>query len=265
MFITTHLSVSVLPGCEDLEMLSVVVRQESCKVCICLFYRPPNSLSFVLDSFQSYLESLAIHQYTNFIVLGDFNIDFFNPTTPLFSRLKSLCPLFSLTQIVKEPTHTHHDGSTSLINLVFMSNPILSNSCFVVPPLSNADHKGIQVQTSWKSTAKHKCDNHSKGRTIWCYSQADWERACDPINSVDWSSLLSDDINEAWSNWSQKFLSIMNECIPKKKLPNRKNLPWLTKKLITMIKRRNLLYKIAKLTGNFSKYRAMRNKVTSEL
>ena len=57
----------------------------------------------------------------------------------------------------------------------------------------------------------------------------------------------------------------MNECIPKKKLPNRKNLPWLTKKPINMIKRRNLLYKRAKLTGNFSKYRAMRNKVASEL
>ena len=38
---------SILPGCEDLELLSVVVRQESCKVCISLFYRPPNSLSFV--------------------------------------------------------------------------------------------------------------------------------------------------------------------------------------------------------------------------
>ena len=165
---------------------------------------------------------------------------------------------------MKEPTHTHHDGSTSLIDLVFMSNPILSNSCLVVPPLSNADHKGIQVQTSWKSTAKHNCDNHSKGRTIWCYSQADWERACDQINSFDWSSLLSDDINEAWSNWSQKFLSIMNECIPKKKLPNRKNLPWLTKKLINMIKRRNLLYKRAKLTGNFSKYRAIRSHLSSD-
>ena len=105
MFITIHLSFSLLPGCGDLELLTVVVRQELCKVCICVFYRPPNSLSFVLNSFQSYLESLAIHQYTNFIALGDFNIDFHNPTTPLFSRLKSLCHLLSLTQIVKEPTH----------------------------------------------------------------------------------------------------------------------------------------------------------------
>ncbi|MCG8625004.1 MAG: hypothetical protein MJE68_23765, partial [Proteobacteria bacterium] len=165
-------------------------------------YRPPNPLSFVLGTFQSYH---WIYTSIQILLLGDFNIDFCNPTTPLFSRPKSLCHLLSLTQIVKEPTHTHHDGSTSLIDLVFMSNPILSNSCFVVPPLSNADHKGIHVQTSWNSTAKHNYDNHSKGRTIWCYSQADWERACDLIDSFDWSLLLSDDINEAWSNWFQKF------------------------------------------------------------
>ena len=79
MFIISHLSYSVLPRCRDLELLSVVVRQESCKVCISLFYRPLSSLPFVLDFLQSYLESLSVHQYTNFILL-DFNIDFCNPT-----------------------------------------------------------------------------------------------------------------------------------------------------------------------------------------
>ena len=123
-----------------------------------MYYRPSSSLSFVLDSFQSYLESLSIHQYTNFILLGDF---FCNPATPLFSRMKSLYHSFSLTQIVKEPTHVHHDGSTSLIDLVFVSNPVLSNSCHVVPPLSNADHNGIYVQTSWRPTAKPGF--HTKG------------------------------------------------------------------------------------------------------
>ena len=190
----------------------------------------------------AYLESLSIYQYTNFILL-DFYIDFCNRITPLSSRLKSLCHLFSLTHIVKEPTHTHHDVSASLIDHVFVSNPVLSNSCDVDPPLSNADHRGIYVQTSWRPTAKHNCDNHSKGRIVWCYSQADWEKAGDLIDSFEWNSLLSDDINEAWSNWSQKFLSIMNECIPQKKLPNHKNLPWLSKRRINLIKQSNLLYK----------------------
>ena len=166
---------------------------------------------------------------------------------------------------MKEPTHIHHDGSISLIDLIFVSNSILSNSCHVAPPLSNADHKGIHMHTSWRPTSKHNSDNHCKGRIVWRYNQANWELANDLINCFDWNSLLSDNINETWTNWSQKFLSIMNECIPKKKLPNRKNLPWLSKKLINLIKWRNLLYKRAKLTGNFTKYKAMRNRVASEL
>ena len=93
--ITAHVNYSLLPqGCKDLELLSVVVHQGSCKVCISVFYRPPSSLSFVLDSLQSYSESLFIHQYTNFILLGDFNIDFCNPVSPLFLRLKSVIYLF---------------------------------------------------------------------------------------------------------------------------------------------------------------------------
>ena len=42
--------------------------------------------------------------------------------------------------MVIEPTHTHHNGQTSVIDLVFVSNPVLINSCDVVPPLCNSDH-----------------------------------------------------------------------------------------------------------------------------
>ena len=57
----------------------------------------------------------------------------------------------------------------------------------------------------------------------------------------------------------------MQDCIPRKVLPKRKNLPWLSKGLVNSIKKKNLLYKQGKLSGNLSKYRRMRNKVTSEL
>ena len=57
----------------------------------------------------------------------------------------------------------------------------------------------------------------------------------------------------------------MQDCIPRKVLPKRKNLPWLSKGLVNSIKKKNLLYKQGKQSGNLSKYRRMRNKVTSEL
>ena len=85
------------------------------------------------------------------------------------------------------------------------------------------------------------------------------------IDSFDWSTLFSNDINETRNKWCAKFLSIMQECIPRKTLPKRKNLPWLSKGLGNSIKRRNILYKRGKQSGNLLKYKKMRNKVTSEL
>ena len=63
------------------------------------------------------------------------------------------------------------------------------------------------------------------------------------IDSFDWASLLSNDINESWTNWCEQFLTIMRECIPTKTLPKRKNLPWLSKGLeeISYISEENTL------------------------
>ena len=143
----------------------------------------------------------------------------------------SLCNLFSLHQIVTAPTHVHHKGTTSLIDLIFVTNNLLTNFCNVISPLGNSDHNGIHMKCSWKSTA----------RIVWCYDQADWEGALTLIDSFDWSTLISNDVNETWNRWCEKFLSIMQDCIPRKALPKRKNLPWLSKGFVNSIKRRNLL------------------------
>ena len=97
---------------------------------------------------------------------------------------------------------------------------------------------------------------------VWRYSLADWEKACELIDATDWMSLLnSSDVDDSWSRWRTTFLHIMEECIPKATLPRRRNRPWLTKRLIQVIRRRNLLHKRVKATGNYSKYRSYRNKV----
>ena len=161
-----------------------------------------------------------------------------------------------------EPTHVHHNGYTSLFDLIFVTNNVFTDFCNVISPLGNSDHNGIHMQSSWKLTPRHNCANNSN---VWCYNQADWERAMTLIDSFDWSSLFSSDVNESWTKWCDKFLGIMCECIPRKTLPKRKNLPWLSKGIVNSIRWRNLLYKQGKLSGDLSKYRRVRNKVTCEL
>lgn len=134
-YVSANLNFSVLPKCDGLELLSIVISNGSCKVCISLFYRPPSSSPLILDSLCTYIESLNIHQYSNYILLGDFNVNFFShDNSILFCKLKSLSNLFSVQQIVTEPTHIHHNGSASLIDLIFVSNNVLTNFCNVIPP-----------------------------------------------------------------------------------------------------------------------------------
>ena len=58
----------------------------------------------------------------------------------------------------------------------------------------------------------------------------------------------------------------MDECISKAALPSRKrNRPWLFKKLIKAIHRRDMLYKLAKTYGYFSRYKWYTNKLVNQL
>ena len=57
----------------------------------------------------------------------------------------------------------------------------------------------------------------------------------------------------------------MQECIPSCVLPPRRNRPWLTKWLIQAIQRRNALYRHAKATGDYTKYKRYRNKIVNYL
>ena len=44
-------------------------------------------------------------------------------------------------------------------------------------------------------------------RVILRYNHADWDKAQDLLDVVDWDSLLlSSDVNQAWLFWKEKFL-----------------------------------------------------------
>ena len=63
-------------------------------------------------------------------------------------------------------------------------------------------------------------------------------------------------------------MEIMNECIPQRLLPNRHNLPWLSKSLVQLMRRRNMLFSQAKRSGkrlDVEKYKRIRNGVVTLL
>ena len=126
-----------------------------------------------------------------------------------------------MSQVVVGPTHTHHNGSQSTIDLVFVSNHIRVGSCETLPSLSSSDHYGVLVQIVLRNSL-HLVP--SKGRLVWRYNYADWSLASSLIENTNWDLLFSgDNINRSWTSWHQQFMTIMKKCIPNAALRCRHN------------------------------------------
>ena len=114
-----------------LEILTLSLSFESFKAYFCLFYRPPSSTISIFDTLYSYLESIDICQLRNFVLLGDFNVDYDSPSHYMYSKLHIITTLYCVTQVVSGPTHVHHDDSKSTIDLVFC---LISHYYTIVKP-----------------------------------------------------------------------------------------------------------------------------------
>ena len=141
----------VLKGPDMLEFLVLTVSNYFCKLCVGLFYRPPSSPVSVLENFCTVLERLDPSYFSNFVLLGDFNIDFYNPNNPQHCKLTEIMHTFSLMQAVGEATHTTPTGKETLIDWALVSQVTQLKQCSIVPPLANSDHSGLFVSLKWRS------------------------------------------------------------------------------------------------------------------
>ena len=132
--------------------------------------------------------------------------------------------------------HTGHtcitDTTATTIDTMLSSEPDLVADCQTISPLNSSDHNGILSRVNMK-TAQHSPQHQRK---VWRYSHADFDLANDLLSHIDSSCIIIEDyINASWANWEKSFMGIMERCIPQSTLPKKKNLPWLSKKIIQLI------------------------------
>ena len=188
-----------------------------------LYIAPPSSGSEFLDTLYNILCSINIDLFSNFILIGDFNIDFLSQTHRDFSQLTSITTSFLLQQVIRTPTHFSHSGTPSLIDLAFLSNPVSLSTCNTFPPLSNSDYLGLSIVCNISTQFKRP---KTPRRLVWCYTLGDFHKACELLRNIDWDCLLrDDDIDLCWNKWRNQFLHVMEQCIPCKLLSRRKHLP----------------------------------------
>ena len=88
---------------------------------------------------------------------------------------------------------------------------------------------------------------------IWCYQDADFNKACELLIEINWEALVN--INDhtgvdiSWDNWYSYFSLVMEKCIPKKNIAYRSLPPWINQDILKAIRRRNLLFSSYKKSG----------------
>ena len=77
MYVSNRFTVKLLPAHLSLELLTVTLHCGNYRSCLSLFYRPPSSSVEILSHLHNCLQSINIPQFSSFVLIGDFNINFF--------------------------------------------------------------------------------------------------------------------------------------------------------------------------------------------
>ena len=271
LYIRDILSFSlILSGPNSLEFLCVKIHSYSHShannFSLGVLYNPPDNVSYVLSILTSVLQTLPPSIFSNFLLLGDFNVNYFDTSSAAFCQLDNMLSSFNLYQVVQEPTRVAISGNATLIDLALVSNREAVEDCSILPPLMNSDHNGLSL-TITKSMKKPS--KSMPKREIWKYSKADFAKASNMIDDFNWDSQFhGKSVDEACSAWEEAILLIMDHCIPKGKVPKKKNTPWASPSIRQTILKRNYAYKRYRRSGDAQsklKYKRLRNKVIHEL
>ena len=88
---------------------------------------------------------------------------------------------------------------------------------------------------------------------VYCYKSADWDKLKDDIDKLNREYFDMDpnsqDIDINWTFFRKRLTTLINNNIPRRCTKAKTHLPWITRELIRMQRRRNKSHKKAKQTG----------------
>ena len=223
-------------------------------------YRPPKDKSF-LDHFE--LIFSKIRSDCEVVVLGDFNINSLAPkTSGLLKKYLDLLGLFSLKNLITEPTRITSTSSSSIDHIICNSNKICQSG---VINIGLSDHLLIYC-TRKVVRGQMKQHNNVRIRSMKNYS-ADALSAA--ISAADWSGVYCSDVNTSWNVFKKVLNNIIETLAPIKeiRLKNRTE-PWISNEILDAIKLRdNLLYRYKKdqKPELYSEFCKIRNKIQRDI
>lgn len=227
------------------------------------FYRPPSTDAKFYTSFKEILKELNTLG-KEVIVLGDFNVNWIDKNSR--KRLKEIIGLYNFEQLIQGPTRITKTSKTQ-IDLVFSnkSDRIIKSFNFIT---GMSDHNLVLIAR--KLNKNRFTFRTNKKEAFYKIPNKDLVHFDQELEKVDWNILNS---NDEIGSFCGGFLDLINKVKVKfiKKCVNlnrKAHLPWLTKDIWKLMRRRDYLLKKAlksNIENDMRLFKDYRNKVVKEL
>ena len=195
-------------------------------------YRPPNQNNF-LELFDSALNK--IEPDYEIVILGDMNICMSNKKSPLFKKYCNILNMFSLVQLITEPTRISSSSSSIIDHILCNTKEKISQSGVITVGIS--DHF---ITYCTRKATKERTGKQSMVhvRSLKNYSEEEFQ---EKLEIADWSELyLCRNVNKAWEIFTKLFHSTLNSVAPCKEIKIKQNSePWMTSDILDYIRKRD--------------------------
>jgi hypothetical protein len=244
------------------ELLACEIRPGSRrKVLVVVFYRPPDSN---LDYLKELKKTLILANKSGFdqlFICGDFNLPNINWQTGVSITNDCISTYFTklvhdnyLWQLVDFPTRIDHT-----LDLILTNIPDKVVDIHGFEDIINTDHKLISFTLDF-NIRKIPVTK----RYVYNYKSVNWNALNESLMNVPWDmAFVYNDIDASLANWCDLFLSTVSDHVPKRRVKNTRDHPWLDDELLKAIKHKNRCRKKALKTRNPSnmfKFKEIRRK-----
>jgi hypothetical protein len=202
-------------------------------------YRPPGQSAAekqeALDYLCDFFAGLG-DDSSNLMLGADLNINALNPIE--YQPLLEIFNEFDLSQKVDFPTH-HTNTADTAIDLLVVGEERLIREVGSGPPFDN--HHDLLFMSLRKNVRRPL----PKKRLVRLWKKANWDGILTDMLAADLGSIVDDAPNAsvAASEWTARFMSIINNHIPLKLLPINPKTIGLTPELRKLLRKKDAAYR----------------------
>ncbi|KAJ3662053.1 hypothetical protein Zmor_006420 [Zophobas morio] len=242
----------------NIESLVIKLSNRSLTLALGCIYRAP-STDFVSDSKLFDIISNLANDYTNLLIFGDFNMpDLSWPLATLVSSNPSYQLLLDvlndshLCQLVTQPTRYRVNQQPSVLDLIISSSPDLLSNLEFTSPIGKSDHVTIMANLQVSFPTHNRIISFTRSITNYRMLEND-------LVETNWEALLMHDtVEENWEVFKSHLLELSSQNSVSRTFTRSAKKPWINHQILQMVRRKKILWKTYKRTGNEMDYAAHR-------